>query len=105
MQEDNIKVVGVYLRVSTEDQSKEGFSLKEQKAKITEYCNFRNYEIYDYYEDTGVSAKTGNKRLEFKRLLEDAKNKKLDTIMVVKLDRLSKSIYDLEKLMKLFEEY
>lgn len=51
MQEDNIKVVGVYLRVSTEDQAKEGFSLKEQKAKITEYCNFRNYEIYDYYED------------------------------------------------------
>lgn len=105
MQEDNIKVVGVYLRVSTEDQAKEGFSLKEQKAKITEYCNFRHYEIYDYYEDAGVSAKTGNKRPEFERLLEDAKNKKLDTIMVVKLDRLSRSIYDLEKLMKLFEEY
>ena len=105
MQEDNIKVVGVYLRVSTEDQAKEGFSLKEQKAKITEYCNFRNYEIYDYYEDAGFSAKTGNHRPEFDRMIEEAKKGKINTVIALKLDRLSKSIYDLEKLMKLFEEY
>ena len=92
------------MRVSTEDQAKEGFSLPEQKERLTQYCNAYNYPIYDYYEDAGISAKTGNKRPEFERLLEDAKNKKIDTIMAIKLDRVSRSIYDMEKLFKFFED-
>lgn len=90
------------MRVSTEDQAKEGFSLPEQKERLTQYCNAYNYPIYDYYEDAGISAKTGNKRPEFERLLEDAKNKKIDTIMAIKLDRISRSIYDMEKLFNFF---
>ena len=50
------------MRVSTDDQAKEGFSLPEQKERLTQYCNTYNYPIYDYYEDAGISAKTGNKR-------------------------------------------
>ncbi len=77
MKNEDIKSVGIYMRVSTEDQAKEGFSLPEQKERLTQYCNAYNYPIYDYYEDAGISAKTGNKRPEFERLLEDAKNKKM----------------------------
>ncbi len=48
------------LRVWTEDQAREGFSLPEQRERLEAMCKFKGYEIYDYYEDAGISAKTGN---------------------------------------------
>ena len=68
------------MRVSTEDQAREGFSLPEQKERLEAYCKFKGYEIIDYYKDAGVSAKTGNFRAEFERLKEDIKSKKINTI-------------------------
>ena len=59
-----------YIRVSTEDQAKEGFSLPEQKERLEALCKFKGYKIYDY---AGISAKTGNHRPEFDRLIDDAK--------------------------------
>lgn len=55
---------------------------------------YKDYEIIDYYEDAGVSAKTGNFRAEFERLKEDIKSKKINTIISLKLDRFTRSIYD-----------
>ena len=71
------RICGLYLRVSTEDQAREGFSLREQKERLEAYCKFKGYEIVDYYEDAGVSAKTGNYRAEFERLKDDIKSKKI----------------------------
>lgn len=105
MNDNGIKNVGIYLRVSTEDQAREGFSLPEQRERLTKECELRGYTIIDYYQDAGISAKTGNHRPEFERMLEDAKNKKIDTIYAIKLDRISRSIYDMEKIMKFCEEY
>ena len=93
------------IRVSTEDQAKEGFSLPQQKERLEALCKFKGYKIYDYYTDAGISAKTGNYRPEFDRLIEDAKNKKINTIIALKLDRLSRSIYDWENLLKTSEKY
>ena len=45
------KLCGLYLRVSTEDQAREGFSLPEQKERLEQFCKFKGYEIVDYYED------------------------------------------------------
>ena len=56
------------MRVSTEDQAREGFSIPEQKERLEAFCKFKGYEIVDYYEDAGISAKTGNHRPEFERL-------------------------------------
>ena len=104
MYDNVIKNVGIYMRVSTEDQAREGFSLGEKRERLTKECEFRNYNIVDYYEDAGISAKTGNHRPEFERMLEDAKNGRIDTIYAVKLDRISRSIYDLEKIIKFCED-
>ncbi len=90
---------GLYLRVSTEDQAREGFSLPEQKERLETFCKFKGYEIVDYYEDAGISAKTGNYRPEFERLKEDIKSKRINTIIALKLDRITRSIFDWEKLM------
>ena len=67
------KKCGLYMRVSTEDQAREGFSLPEQKERLESFCKFKGYEIIDYYEDAGISAKTGNHRPEFERLKEQQK--------------------------------
>lgn len=98
------KKCGLYMRVSTEDQAREGFSLPEQKERLEAFCKFKGYEIVDYYEDAGISAKTGNHRPEFERLKNDIKAKRINTIVALKLDRITKSIYDWENLMTFLDE-
>ena len=101
---DEKKKSGLYMRVSTEDQAREGFSLPEQKERLEAFCKFKGYEIVDYYEDAGISAKTGNHRPEFERLKNDIKVKKINTIVALKLDRITRSIYDWENLMTFLDE-
>lgn len=98
------KKCGLYMRVSTEDQAREGFSLPEQRERLESFCKFKNYEIIDYYEDAGISAKTGNHRPEFERLKDDIRAKKINTIVALKLDRITRSIYDWENLMTFLDE-
>lgn len=98
------KVAGLYIRVSTEDQAREGFSLPEQEKRLRAMCEYKGYEIYKVYEDAGISAKTGNTRPAFKELLEDIKDKKCNTIVVLKLDRLTRSVFDWEKIIRFLEE-
>ena len=98
------KVAGLYIRVSTEDQAREGFSLPEQEKRLRAMCEYKGYEIYKVYEDAGISAKTGNTRPAFEELLEDIKDKKCNTIVVLKLDRLTRSVFDWEKIIRFLEE-
>lgn len=101
---DEKKKCGLYMRVSTEDQAREGFSLPEQKERLESFCKFKGYEIIDYYQDAGISAKTGNHRPEFERLKDDIKVKRINTIVALKLDRITRSIYDWENLMTFLDE-
>ena len=98
------KKCGLYMRVSTEDQAREGFSLPEQKERLETFCKFKGYQIIDYYQDAGISAKTGNHRPEFEILKEDVKSKKINTIVSLKLDRITRSIYDWENLITFLDE-
>ena len=103
MNEEN-KIAGLYIRVSTEDQAREGFSLKEQEKRLRAMCEYKGYEVYKIYKDSGISAKTGNYRPAFEELLQDIKDKKCNTIVVLKLDRLTRSVYDWENILKFLEE-
>ena len=98
------KIAGLYIRVSTEDQAREGFSLPEQEKRLRMMCEYKGYEVFDVYEEGGISAKTGNYRPEFERLLQDIKDKKCNTIVVLKLDRLTRSVADWEKILTFLEE-
>ena len=91
------------MRVSTENQVREGFSLPEQKERLEAYCKFKGFVIKDYYTDAGISSKTGNYRPEFERLKEDIKSKKINTIIALKQDRITRSIFDWEELMRFLE--
>ena len=93
------KIAGIYKRVSTLDQKREGFSLPEQEEKLREFCKFKGYDIYKVYEDAGISAKN-DKRPAYQEMIQDIKDKKINVIVAYKLDRLTRSVYDIEKLMK-----
>ncbi len=56
--DDVKKIAGLYIRVSTEDQAREGFSLPEQEKRLRAMCEYKGYEIYKVYKDAGISAKT-----------------------------------------------
>ena len=99
------KLCGIYMRVSTEDQAREGFSLPEQKERLEAYCKFNGYRIVEYYTDAGISAKTGNHRPEYDRMLEDGKQGKINMIIALKLDRITRSTRDWETLMDYLEKY
>ena len=98
------KVCGIYIRVSTEDQAREGFSLPEQKERLEAMCKYKGYQIYKVYKDAGISAKNIKDRPAFNELLEDIKKKKINIIVALKLDRVTRTIYDWEFIMKFLEE-
>ena len=97
-------VVGLYPRVSTEDQVREGFSLDEQEESMKRLCDYKHYTIYKVYREEGVSAKSMN-RPKFQEMLKDMKDGKINKIIVYKLDRLTRSIQDLEIICKMIEQY
>lgn len=72
------------VRVSTEDQAREGFSLPEQEKRLRAMCEYKDYEIQKIYKDAGISAKTGNKRPAFEELKDEITDKiiKLKTSFV-----------------------
>ncbi len=102
MNEEN-KIAGIYIRVSTEDQAREGFSLGEQEERLREFCKFKRYKIFKVYKDAGISAKS-DKRPTYQEMLEDIRYKNINVIVAFKLDRLTRSVYDIEKLMKIVND-
>ena len=101
---EDVKIAGIYCRVSTEEQSREGFSLGEQQERLKEFCEFKRYTIHKVYIDAGISAKN-DKRPAYQEMLNDVKNGKINVIVALKLDRLTRSVYDVEKLMKILNDY
>ncbi len=93
------------VRVSTEDQAREGFSLGEQKEKLLQLCSFKGYEVFKIYEDAGISAKDMEHRPAFQEMLSDMKKGKINYIVAYKLDRVTRSVRDLEELISVLEQY
>ena len=99
------KIAGVYIRVSTEDQAREGFSLGEQEEKLLQLCKFKELDVYKVYKDAGISAKDMEHRPQFQEMLKDMKEGKLNYIVAYKLDRITRSVRDLEELISVLEQY
>ncbi|MDS8186326.1 recombinase family protein, partial [Streptococcus pneumoniae] len=85
--------VAIYVRVSTTSQVEEGYSIDEQKAKLSSYCDIKDWSVYKIYTDGGFSG-SNTDRPALEGLIKDAKKRKFDTVLVYKLDRLSRSQKD-----------
>lgn len=97
-----MKVIG-YVRVSTEEQVREGVSLEAQEEKIKAYCIVKDWELVDVLRDEGISGKTLDRPgiQEALRLIE---RKEVEALIVYKIDRLTRSVKDLNFLVELFEK-
>lgn len=85
--------VAIYVRVSTTSQAEEGYSIEEQQDKLTAYCKIKDWSVYNVYTDGGFTG-SNTRRPALEKLIKDAKDKKFDTVLVYKLDRLSRSQKD-----------
>ena len=86
--------VAIYIRVSTIEQAKEGMSIQAQKTSLIEYAQKHYWKIYDLYIDEGYSG-SNTKRPEFQRLMKDARQRKFRYVLVYKLDRLHRNVFQL----------
>lgn len=95
-----MKAIG-YVRVSTEEQANSGLSLDMQKTKIRAQAEALGFELIEVIEDAGRSGKDLH-RPGAERLLEQVRARAVDAVIVLKLDRLTRSVRDLGFLLDLF---
>jgi len=88
-----------YLRASTKEQEDSGLGLDAQRAKVTEACQQRAWELVDVATDV-ASGKSTNGRPSFTRVLERLDAGEADVLVVSKLDRLSRSMLDFATLVE-----
>lgn len=96
--------VAIYVRVSTQEQAKEGYSIKAQIERLKAYAVSQSWKVVETYIDDGESAKDMN-RTDLKRMLKDMEQDIFDVVLVYKLDRLTRSVLDLYKLLETFENH
>ena len=87
------RITALYIRVSTDAQAEEGYSIEAQQDMLMGYCKSKQIEKYEFYIDGGFSG-SNIERPEITRLIEDIKQKKIRAVVVYKLDRLSRSQKD-----------
>ena len=101
-----LKRAGLYIRVSTDEQAKHGFSLAEQRADLEKYAQQHGYMVYDVYADEGNTARKAiSRRRELQRLLADVKAGHVDIICFKCLDRWFRNIADYYKVQEILDQY
>lgn len=98
------KRIAIYCRVSTIEQAEEGYSIDEQERLLTEWCSKMDYIVTKYYSDRGISGKDIKHRPALKELLKDAEEKKFDMVISWKINRISRRLSDVLKIVDIFEK-
>jgi len=96
---------GIYVRVSTEEQAQEGFSIRAQEQKLKDYIKIKEWSLYKVYADEGISGKNITARPAINEMIDDIKKGYVKNVLVYKIDRLTRSTADLISLVDLFNEH
>ncbi|WP_294379164.1 recombinase family protein [uncultured Clostridium sp.] len=96
-------LVAIYSRVSTIEQAEEGYSIDEQERLLIEWCKKMDYEVYKCYADRGISGKDIKSRPALKELLSDAEEKKFQMVLSWKINRISRKLEDVLKIVNILE--
>lgn len=98
------KLVAIYCRVSTIEQSEDGYSIDEQERLLSKYCEDNDYTIFKVYSDKGISGKSIKARPAMREMLKDADDKKFDMVITWKINRIARNMLDLLKIIDLLEK-
>lgn len=96
-----VLTVAAYVRCSTDEQAREGYTLGTQRARLMALAASKDLTIDRFYEDDGFSAKTLRKRPEMNVLLDDVRAGKVGTVLVAKLDRLFRNTREMLNTLEL----
>ncbi len=88
-----MKKAALYIRVSTDAQFEEGYSVDAQKEMLAAYCTTKGWKKYEFYIDGGFTG-SNIERPAMRQLIEDVKRGQIGAVVVYKLDRLSRSQKD-----------
>lgn len=91
--------VGIYARVSTDEQR----TIEDQITELKDYCTLYDHEVVAEYRDKESGTTTNRKA--FQRMLKDVKDKRIEGVAVWKFDRLSRSLIDLINTVSYFKEH
>lgn len=92
-----------YIRVSSEEQKREGISLDAQKDKAIKWYAYKNITNYKLYTDEGKSGKAIEKRDDYNRLMSDCETGFVLSVTVVKLDRLHRNLINFLQTVNFFK--
>ena len=96
----------IYIRVSTEEQARHGFSLAEQEHDLTDYADKHHYLVVGVYADEGSSARKAiTRRKQLQRLLDDVRADRVDIILLKCLDRWFRNVADFYKVQAILDEH
>lgn len=90
-----VDVTALYIRVSTERQAEEGYSLDAQQDRLLAYCQAQGWPVdaEHIYIDAGVSGKSAN-REQFQAMMSAARSGSITRIVAMKLDRIARNVKD-----------
>jgi len=100
---DTVLNAGLYVRVSTMNQV-DRESLSTQESRLRAYCEANGYRVYEVYRDAGFSGKD-TKRPGLQALMSDVEAGRVQVVLVTKLDRITRSLRDLLKLVEFFHKH
>ena len=89
-------IMALYLRVSTEEQAQEGFSLQAQEERMRSYCKAKDYQIYKLYIEEGESGRT-IKRPKYQAMMEAIDS--WNGILIMKMDRVHRNSRNFMEMM------
>lgn len=96
--------VFLYIRVSSEEQAKHGYSLDAQEDALKEFCEKNHHVVLGVYRDEGISGrKPYTKRPAMVQLLRDLERIKPDIILFTKLDRWFRNIKEYYKVQDILD--
>lgn len=95
--------VGIYIRVSTEEQANEGYSISAQKERLKAFCVAQNWQEHKLYVDEGISGRSTD-RPQLKKLMKDIEAGHIKILLVYRLDRLTRSVRDLHNILDFLDK-
>jgi len=99
-----MKTAHGYIRVSTSEQKLSGYSPDNQIRQIREFAKMHGYNIIKFFDDSGRSGRSAEKRPQLQELLREIEKKPVDAIIIYKIDRFARNVTDFSKMYNHFKE-
>lgn len=104
MESSDVMKIAAYCRVSTEKEAQID-SLEKQIEFFNEFTKKNGYELYKLYADEGISGKQIKHRKQFQQMMEDAKHKKFEKVVVKDVSRFARNTVDLLQSVRELKSY